>query len=39
LSAFAGADTSAKDPEPVVTEVVVESTPNVQVVKAQAGIP
>ena len=29
LFAFAGADTGAKDPEPVVTEVVVEPAPNV----------
>jgi len=39
LSAFAGVDIGAKDPEFVVTKVVVEFAPNVQVVEAQAGIP
>ena len=39
LLAFTGVDTSAKDLEPVVIEVVVESSPNVQVVEAQARIP
>ena len=34
LSAFAGADTSAKDLKPLVTEVAVEFAPNVQVVEA-----
>ena len=34
LSAFAGADTSAKDLKPLVIEVAVEFAPNVQVVEA-----
>ena len=34
LSAFAGADTSAKDLKPLVTKVAVEFAPNVQVVEA-----
>ena len=34
LSAFANTDTSAKDLELVVTEVIVEPAPNVQVVEA-----
>ena len=39
LSTFANANTSGKDPKPVAAEVVANPTPNVQVVKAQAGIP
>ncbi|KAL4650382.1 hypothetical protein ACB092_01G083900 [Castanea dentata] len=35
----AGADTVAKDFEPVVPEVVVEFATDVQVVETQAGIP
>ena len=34
LSAFAGADTSAKDLKPLVIEVAVEFAPNVQVFEA-----
>jgi len=39
LSAFASADTSAKDLKPVVSVVIMEFAPDVQVVEAQAGIP
>ena len=39
MSVFAGADTGAKELEPVVPEIVVESTPDVQAVEAQIGIP
>ena len=39
MSVFAGADTGAKDLEPVVPEIVMESAPDVQAVEAQIGIP
>ena len=39
MSAFAGANTSVKDLEPVVPEIVLESTLDVQTVEAQTGIP
>ena len=39
MSVFAGTNTGAKDLEPVVPEIVVESTPDVQAVEAQIGIP
>ena len=34
LSAFAGADTGAKDPESIVTKEAKEHVPNIQVVEA-----
>ena len=34
LSAFAGADTGAKDPESIVTKEAKEPVPNIQVVEA-----
>lgn len=39
LSIFAGADISAKDLGPIVTKAVMELSPNILVVEAQAGIP
>lgn len=39
LSVFVGADISAKDLGPIVTKVVMELSPNILVVEAQAGIP
>ena len=38
MSAFAGAITGAKDLEPVASEVVMESAPDVQVVEVQVRI-
>ena len=38
MSAFASAITGAKDLEPVASDVVMESAPDVQVVEVQAGI-